>query len=67
MTSLTSQQRSVKYAIDSTLLPVASEVFKLIGQWMEQDAILAKSFYESLDPNGQLAKNLNILSGGASQ
>lgn len=42
-----------------------SEVFNLVGQWLEQDKILAQSFYDSLDPNGVLVQNLNLLSGGS--
>lgn len=44
-----------------------SEVFNLVSQWLQQDEILAKSFYDSLDPNGQLVHNLNTLSGGSSK
>lgn len=40
------------------------EVFYLMMQWIEQDSILAKSFYESLKSDHQFAENLNILLGG---
>ncbi|MGT2743031.1 hypothetical protein ACVRXX_07015 [Streptococcus plurextorum] len=41
-----------------------SEVYQLVEQWLEQDKMLAQSFYDSLDPNGQLVQNITILSGG---
>lgn len=44
-----------------------SEVFHLVGQWLEQDHQLAQSFYASLDPNGALVRNLTTLSGGSEQ
>ena len=44
-----------------------SEVFKLVNHWLEQDALLAQDFQNSLTPDSQLTKNLQTLYGGGEQ
>lgn len=44
-----------------------NEVFKLVNHWLEQDALLAQGFQNSLTPGSQLVENLNTLYGGGEQ
>lgn len=44
-----------------------SEVMKLVNHWLEQDALLAKDFQNSLTPDSALGQNLQILYGGGQE
>lgn len=41
-----------------------SEIYNLVQHWLQQDALLAQDFQNSLTPDSQLTKNLQILYGG---
>ena len=44
-----------------------SEIYNLVQHWLQQDALLAQDFQNSLTPDSQLTKDLQILYGGGQQ
>ena len=44
-----------------------SEIYNLVQHWLQQDALLAQDFQNSLTPDSQLTKNLQTLYGGGEQ